>query len=127
MASDQGLYYSLRFPFGKRATVIQTEIYAIIQCVHENIRRAYSGKQILIFSDSQADLMAFYSHTVTSGLVLNCLNILSTLAEQNETKLIWVPGHCGIEGNEKVELVRQGATAKYIGPEPVLGISRCEK
>jgi hypothetical protein len=32
--------------------VFQTEIYAILQCAYENIRRAYRNKWILIFSDS---------------------------------------------------------------------------
>jgi len=47
---------SFSFPLGKFATVFQTEIYAILQCACENIRRAYKKKRILIFSDSQAAL-----------------------------------------------------------------------
>jgi hypothetical protein len=56
--------YSLRpnrsycFPLGKYSTAFQTEIYAILKCAYENIRRAYKNKQILIFSDSQAALKA---------------------------------------------------------------------
>ena len=46
------------FPLGKFAKVFQTEIYAILQCACENIRRAYKKKQILIFFDSQAALKA---------------------------------------------------------------------
>jgi hypothetical protein len=38
--------------------VFQTEIYAILQCAYENIRRAYKGRRILIFSDSQVALTA---------------------------------------------------------------------
>jgi hypothetical protein len=34
------------FPLGKYATVFQTEIYAILQCAYENIRRAYRNKRI---------------------------------------------------------------------------------
>jgi hypothetical protein len=33
---------------GKFATFFQTEIYAILQCAYENIRRAYRNKRILI-------------------------------------------------------------------------------
>ena len=47
---------SFSFPLAKFATVFQTEIYAILQCACENIRRAYKNKRILIFSDSQAAL-----------------------------------------------------------------------
>ena len=40
---------SFSFHLGKFATVFQTEIYAILQCAWENIRRAYKNKWILIF------------------------------------------------------------------------------
>jgi hypothetical protein len=39
---------NLSFPLGKFATEFQTEIYAILQCACENIRRAYKYKRILI-------------------------------------------------------------------------------
>jgi hypothetical protein len=37
------------FPLGKFDTVFQTGIYAILQLVYENIRRAYKNNRILIF------------------------------------------------------------------------------
>ena len=40
---------SFSFPLGKSATVFQTDIYVILQCACENIRRAYKNKQSLIF------------------------------------------------------------------------------
>jgi hypothetical protein len=49
------------------AMVFQTEIYAILQCAYENIRRAYNkNKWILIFSDSQTAFKALSSPKVTS-------------------------------------------------------------
>jgi ribonuclease HI len=90
---------SFSFPLGKLATAFQTEIYAILQCVCENIRRAYKNKQILILSDSQAALKALSSPKETSRLVAECLDALSALVSLNEVTLIWVPGHCGILGN----------------------------
>jgi hypothetical protein len=94
---------SLSFPLGKFAPVFQTEIYAILQCVCENIRRAYKHKQILIFSDSQAALKALSRPKVTSRLVAECLNALSELAHLNEFTIVWVPRHHGIFGDEEAD------------------------
>jgi ribonuclease HI len=117
---------SLGFSSGKFLTVFQTEIYAILQCAYENIRRAYRNKRILIFSDSQAALRALVGPKVTSDLVAECLNVLSGLAGRNELILAWVPGHCGIPGNEEANrIARQASCLPLQGPELALGIPRC--
>jgi hypothetical protein len=82
---------SLCFSLGEYATVFQTEIYAILQCAYENIRRAYTDKRILILSDRQAALTAIGRPKVTSRLVSECLDALQVLADLNEVNLIWVP------------------------------------
>jgi ribonuclease HI len=102
---------SFSFPLGKLATVFQTEIYAILQCACENIKRAYKNKRILILSDSQAALKALSSLKVTSRLVAECLDALSELACLNEVTLVWVPGHCGVFGNEEADKLARQASA----------------
>ena len=89
---------SFSFPLGNFASVFQTEIYAIIQCAYENIRKGYKNKRILIFSDSQTALRALSGPKVTSELVAECQDALLALANLNEVTLIWVPGHDGILG-----------------------------
>jgi len=116
----------LSFPLGKFITVFQTEIYAILQCSCEKIRRAYKNKRILIFSDSQAALKALSCPKVTSGLNAECLDALSALARLNEVTLAWVPGYRAISGNEEADkLVRQASAMPLRGPEPALGIPKC--
>ena len=117
---------SYSFSLGKFASVFQTEIYAILQCAYENIRRAYRNKRILIFSDSQAALRALSGPKVTSRLVEECQEALYALATLNEVTLVWVPGHQGILGNEMADkLARQASATPLLGPEPALGIPKC--
>jgi ribonuclease HI len=88
---------------GKFASVFQTEIYAILLCAYENIRKKYKNKRILIFSDSQAALKALSGPKVISRLVEECQEALTVLVALNEVTLMWVQGHCGILGNEMAD------------------------
>ena len=87
----------------------------------ESIARSYNFRTITIFTERQAALKALES--VKSKLVLECLECLSELATHNSVKLVLVPGHEGILGNEKAdELAKKGADTPFTGPEPVLGL-----
>lgn len=116
---------NMRIPLGQHATVFQAEIHAINMCVNENLRRGYSGMNITILTDSQASIKALTAYEVRSKLVWNCLQNLNTLANHNKVKLVWVPGHKGIDGNERADsLARQGSSTTYICPEPALAITK---
>ena len=69
-------------------SVFQTEMYAILRCVCENIRRAYKNKRILIFCDSQAALKALSGPKITSRLGEECQEALSALATLNEVTIV---------------------------------------
>ena len=52
------------------------------------------------------------------------MKALKSLAIFNSVRLVWVPGHCGIEGNERVDLLaKQASSSCFTGPEPSVGIS----
>ena len=111
-------------PLGRHSTVFQAEITAITVCVMENLNRGYSGKHIYICTDSRAALLALNSTRVNSALILDCKNTLDRLCESNRVNLVWVPAHCGIEGNENAdELAREGSRTAFVGPEPALAIA----
>jgi hypothetical protein len=54
-------------------------------------------------------------------LVTECQNALSAPASLIEVTVVWVPGHCGIPGNEETDkLARQASAMPLLGLEPVL-------
>lgn len=60
---------------------------------------------------------------IDSALVLECVNLLQHLAAQCNIKLIWLPAHAGIYGNEVVDkLADHAAKRPIMGPEPITAI-----
>ena len=117
---NTNLYKSL----GKYMTVFQAEMLAILTCVEKLLDEKAKELRILICSDSQAVLKALLKDSLNSSLTRDCCIKLNELANQNKVVLCWIPGHCGIEGNETVDkLAKKGALLKFIGPEPFTGIS----
>ncbi|CAG9137018.1 unnamed protein product [Plutella xylostella] len=57
---------------------------------------------------------------------MECILILNKIGANNRVTLRWVPGHCGINGNEEAdELARLGAESLPLGPEPIIGLPKC--
>lgn len=109
---------------GKIATVFQAEVTAIRECVRRNVDRKYKKKTIYIASDSRAALLALRGTHFRSKLVWECHNALKNLSTDNTVKLVWVPGHQGIQGNEEADkLAKHGAESPLTGPEPACGVS----
>jgi len=119
---DQTDGEELVLPLGHHTSVFQAEVYALLTCARLLILR--NGCSIAICSDSLAAIKAVSAHKATTGLVVDAMTALQALATFNIVRLIWVPGHCGITGNEKADLLaKQASSSCYIGPEPSVGIS----
>jgi len=57
---------------------------------------------------------------ITSSLVAETIKALKELSVFNSVRLLWIPGHSDIPGNETAD---QAASQYFVGPEPVLGIT----
>ncbi|XP_023158654.1 uncharacterized protein LOC111591639 [Ceratitis capitata] len=87
-----------------------SEIFAIYQAT---LIAAKSIGKFCICSDSQSSIEAIQNFTNKSILVISIRDLL--IKHSNKIKLMWVPGHCGIQGNEFADSV-----AKSLHNEPVL-------
>lgn len=114
----------IQISLGSLATIFQAEVHAIELCARMLIERQTTHKTIKIFSDSQAALKALDSSLFISRTVWSCREKLNDLGTHNSVTLVWIPGHTGLEGNERADaLAKAGAEAQFTGPEPVLGVT----
>ncbi|XP_046145572.1 uncharacterized protein LOC123988858 [Osmia bicornis bicornis] len=107
-------------------SILQALVFAIWACAKMCLERDCRDKHIYICSDSKAALGSLRATIVRSRLVQDCTDMLERLVgNNNRVNLIWVPGHAGIPGNEKANmLVREGA--RRPGPDTAyrIGVDR---
>ena len=105
--------------------VFQTEVYAILACVHKIETQDKPEKYVSVCSDSQEALKVLQAAKTTSPLVWRCQKLLNYISTRHIEGLYWVPGYVGIRGNEiPNKLARDGSVQRFVGPEPSVGVSR---
>jgi ribonuclease HI len=115
----------LSISLGKRATVFQAEVYAILACAHETETQDRPEKYVSVCSDSQTTLKELQAAKTSSSLVRQCQKVLKVIYIRHTVGLYWVPGHAGSPGNEIADkLARDSSVQKFVGPQPFLGVSR---
>ena len=70
-----------------------------------------------------AAILAIQNNIVKSNTVLTCITHLNMLDKDNHVTIAWTPGHTGIYGNEKADiLAKSGSALNCFGPEPFIPI-----
>lgn len=118
------------FHLGTLSSVFQAETFAALMGAREALPRGTHGKDVFICSDSEAAIKALISPVTTSKLVDECKDYLNQIGMRNQITLVWVPGHSGVEGNERADaLARLGSSTAGYGSEPYIPIpqSLCAK
>ena len=97
-------------------TVFSAEVHAI-EKVLEHIK-AKKIDRATICTDSKSALQALErTDNVTHHGIYNILRITSDLNEGQHVTLLWVPGHYGIAGNERADVLAKEAAMR---PDPVV-------
>lgn len=107
-----------RFSLPHISSNFTAEMTAIAKAVHLVIP---THNNTIIFSDSLAALIALQDIFSTQPLVRDALTGIESLIRNGvSVYLCWIPGHCGIEGNE---LADQGAKAAITDGSPLSGVT----
>ena len=89
---------------GRHTSVFQAEVYALLYCARlENLVNR-NNCSVAICCDSLAAINAVSASKATTGLVADAMKALKSLAIFNSVRLVWAPGHCGIEGKMRRKL-----------------------
>lgn len=100
----------------------QAELTAIQACCIDAIGKNIQGN-ITIYSDSSAALKSLTKCCIDSALELECIQLLQQLGANNAIKLIWLPAHANIYGNEVADkLAAEAAKRTTISPEPITAL-----
>lgn len=112
--NGEGVCQWLLYPF---TTIFSAEALAIAKAI--NYAKEKKGKYI-ICSDSKSCIDSVKSPSNSNKTISSIRN--SLIAAQNKIKLMWVPGHVGISGNENAD-----AAAKYAIKSPALKLNCLSK
>ena len=104
-----GTTTSLSTPAGDLSSNYRAELHALTAATEHQIGEGSSQQHIVLLTDSLSALQALASGP-TDLPTRQLHNCLSTLSQNNQVVLQWIPAHIGIHGNEAADrLAKEGA------------------
>ncbi len=99
------------------SSIFSAELFAILQALF--IIKHDPNKHFIIFSDSKSSLQALGQMDPTNPIVCSVLKLFAQMFKLNKViKFCWIPSHCGIPGNEKVDsLAKEALTTESVNLE----------
>ena len=91
----------------KEASIFTAEICAInlaLKIISNN-----KAKKFIIYSDSISVLHSIKNQKLNNPLIVNLLNKLHTLKQSKKIIFCWIPGHMGIQENDKADSLAKAA------------------
>ena len=89
--------------FAAEATAIRLALnyYQHMDPIHHNV---------VVYSDSMSCLQAIEGEDTETPFICNIINLLWSLSDKGtRVRFCWVPSHCGIDGNERVDQLAKEA------------------
>ncbi|XP_031616816.1 uncharacterized protein LOC116336812 [Contarinia nasturtii] len=106
---------------GLYADISQAELSAILNCSIEIANDNLSTSPIVIHTESLYAIKALNDFKVDTKLVLDCITLLTQIAQRREVTLKWISPQTQTQGQMRAAiLAKKGASQRAYGPEPFL-------
>ncbi|CAD6216505.1 GSCOCG00011344001-RA-CDS, partial [Cotesia congregata] len=90
-----------KFKLPRSYSIFSCEAYAILKSL--KLIDELKIKNAAIFSDSKSVIEAMKNPNSTDNIIQECQTCLLYLNKQENIRIIWIPSHQGIEGNEAAD------------------------
>ena len=99
------------------STIFAAEATAISLALNYYQHMGPIHHDVVVYSDSMSCLQAIEVEDTENPFICHIMNLLWSLGDKGtRVRFCWVPSHCGIEGNERVDQLAKETLDQYIEP-----------